>query len=327
MADPRVFNSNFEISLGLQIAELYESGTVQGWAGEEIARQAFSLLSPSFYDGFSDDMRENAAGRKMFLYRACRAALGQDTKNYPQQIGDCVSFGAKNATEIVTCCDIVIRGLREKFRPVFPPYFYGTGRIYVGGGQMGNQDGSSGAWMAEAVMKYGCLFADETEVPTYSGSVAKQWGGPGGSRYLDKFKSTAQKYLIKSAAKINDWNDLVTAVCNGYPCTVASNQGFAMEAGSDGFHTAQGQWAHQMCIIGVDDEYSTPYALILNNWGDVHGHLKSFDKPDEDLPVGVIRAKKSVIERMIAAGETFAYSQFDGFPAQDLDRALFKLVG
>ena len=33
--------------------------------------------------------------------------------------------------------------------------------MYVGNGQMGNGDGSTGSWMAEAVRKYGTLFRDE----------------------------------------------------------------------------------------------------------------------------------------------------------------------
>jgi hypothetical protein len=325
MSEYLIYNSEIEIAQGAAIAASYRDGLISGWAGPDIAEAAFKLVTGNF-TGIPDQLVQEAAGKKAFLYQVCRKVLGQDTKNYPQQIGDCVSFGAKNAVEYLTCCEILLKGEREKFRPVFPPYFYGTGRLYVGGGQMGNEDGSSGTWMAEAVMKYGTLFADESNVPSYSGSVAKTWGGPRGKSSLDQFKETAGKFPVKSAAKINSWAELVAAIVNGYPCTVASNQGFQMEAGSDGFHQASGSWSHQMCFIGVDDEYSTPYALILNNWGDVHGRLKSFDG-NEDLPVGVLRIKKSVAERMINAGETFAYSNFDGFPAQDIAENLFKVVG
>lgn len=328
--DPRVFNDDFEKAVGQSVAEKYIQGHFNGWGGEELAKEYFKIVGSSFHT-IKDELIRKAEGRKAFLYRFCRAALGQDTKNYPQQIGDCVSFGAKNATEYLSACDITIRGDKEKWRPVFPPYFYGIGRIYIGKGRLGNEDGSLGSWMAEAVQQFGTLFSDEEGVPQYAGSVAKQWGGSGGKSQLDKWKPLASKYLIKSAAKINGWEDLVAAVCNGYPCTVASNQGFQMEAsgGAKGFHSPQGHWGHQMSIVGVDDENSDKYALILNSWGDVHGHLKSLDrdKPDEDLPVGVIRAKKTTIEAMIRAGETFAYSQFDGFPGQDLDKALFKVVG
>jgi hypothetical protein len=321
----RFYNTPNEILQGQAVAEAYEKGDLIGW-NEEVALANLKLIGTDpntpIYVGMPDDLINAAAGKKAFLYQLVRKALGQDTKNYPQQIGDCVSFGAKNATEYVTCTDIVMQGKREKFRSVFPPYYYGTGRVFIGG-QRSRQDGSTGEWMAKAVMQYGTLFSDEEGVPNYAGSVAKEWGYSGPPK---NFVDVGKKYLVKSAALIRNWADLVAAINNGYPCTVASNQGFAMSASSDGFHRAQGNWSHQMCIIGVDDEYSTPYALILNSWGDVFGHLKSFDG-NEDLPLGVIRAKRDVIEHMIDAGETFAFSQFDGFPEQDLNEALFKVVG
>jgi hypothetical protein len=188
---------------------------------------------------------------------------------------------------------------------------------------MDGSDGSSGSWMADAVIKYGALAREEQGVPAYSGRVAHQWGDtPGPPK---NFIDIAKEHPVKSAAKIGGWDDLVSAVCNGYPCTVASNQGFNMEASSDGFHSPRGTWSHQMCIVGVDDEYNDPYAIILNNWGDVHGRLKDFNN-NEDLPMGVLRVRKKTIERMIGADETFAYSNFDGFPEQPIEKELFKLI-
>ncbi len=63
----------------------------------------------------------------------------------------------------------------------------------------------------------------------------------------------------------------------------------------------------------------------MNNWGDVHSTLKDFQTGDP-LPKGVLRVRRADAEKHIAAGETFAYSQFDGFPEQSLDKALFMLV-
>lgn len=308
------------------IAALYQQNKIEGWLGEEVARKEWDLLkaSTSFRE-FPKNLISSS--RRMMLYEVCRKLLGQDTKNYAQEIGDCVSFGAKNAIEYLMACERLLKGDLEKWRPVFPPYLYGTGRIYIGGGQLGNGDGSLGSWMAEAVVKYGVLCSDEPNVPSYAGSVAKAWGGRSGKNYLDQFKPTAEKHPVRSAAKINNWEELVAAICNGYPCTVASNQGFDMEAGSDGFHDARGNWAHQMCIVGIDDEYTEPYAIILNSWGDAHGRLKDFNT-GETLPVGVLRVRKRTIQNMINAGETFAFSNFEGFPDQEakLNKELFKLI-
>lgn len=308
------------------IVQAYHNRIVEGWAGEKLAKEAWNMLKGS--SSFKD-MKHLLVGRpvgekrKMFLYQVVRKVLGKDTLNYPQEIGDCVSFGAKNASEYLECCEIFMKGDLEKFRNVFPPYFYGTGRVFIGNGSLGNSDGSLGSWQAEAVIKYGVLASDETGVPKYAGSVAKKWGyNPGPPK---EFVELAKIHPIKSAAKINSWDELVAAICNGYVCTVASDQGFTMEPRSDGFHAGSGSWAHQMCIMGVDETYTEDYALILNSWGDVHGHLKDF-QTNEDLPVGVIRARRKVIENMIRAGECFAYSQFEGFPEQPIDKKLFKMI-
>lgn len=327
MADFLVYNSTPEISQGVNIALAYSKGDIVGW-DYNLAADAFKFVGgPNIYSGLPAGLVSSAEGRKAFLFQVVRKVLGQDTKNYPQQIGDCVSFGAKNAIEYLMCCEKLLKGDREKFRYVFPPYLYGTGRVYIGRGQIGYEDGSLGTWMAEAVIKYGTIPADEEGVPAYAGNVAKAWGAPNGATYLNKWKPIGEQHPVRSAAKINNWSELVAAIVNGYPCTVASNQGFTMSPDSRGFHRPSGNWAHQMCIIGVDDEHPEPYAIILNSWGDVHGRLKSFYDSNESLPVGVLRAPKSAIQSMIAAGETFAYSNLDGFPEQSIDEALFKIVG
>jgi hypothetical protein len=302
------------------ICGFYSSG-VKGWLGKAAAKKAWGELeSSSTFKPICQSVVGDS--RRMMLHEVVRKVLGQDTPNYPQQVGDCVSFGAKNAIEYLMCTEILMQGDREKFRSIFPPYLYGTGRVQVGGGRISG-DGSLGSWMAEAVVKYGTIASDEQGVPQYSGSVARQWGRPPGPP--NQFLNVGKNHPVKSAARINNWNELVVAICNGYPCTVACNQGFSMSPGRDGFHAPSGTWAHQMCFIGVDDEHSDPYAIILNSWGDAHGRLKDFNT-GEDLPIGVLRVRKRTVERMIAAQETFAFSNFEGFPEQPISKELFKLI-
>lgn len=317
-------STEFEKHVGYDIAHQYSAGEIGGWY-KDLARDAFNLLrdnQPQDKPYFVDfNLKPQGDGVAM-LYQFVRKALGTDTKNYPQQIGDCVSFGAKNACEYLICVQKTLGVAPDEFHPVFPPYLYGCGRVFIGHDN-GYQDGSVGSWQAQAVQQYGVLGADEPNVPAYAGRVAKQWGG--GQGPPQEFVQLGKKHLVKSAAQMRDWNDVVAAVSNGYPCTVASDQGFAMEADSSGFHQAQGSWSHQMCIIGVNNKYKSPYGLILNSWGDVFGHLKDFDT-GEDLPVGVIRAHAEVIDRMIKAGDTFAYSNMDWFQEQKLPQDLFKLL-
>ncbi len=85
-----------------------------------------------------------------------------------------------------------------------------------------------------------------------------------------------------------------------------------------------------MTHIGVNDEHKDPYVLILNSWGDVHGQLYDFDT-NEKLPVGVLRVRKSVIEKDLRNSDTeaFAWSDMDGFyeRKKEIDTALFDLFG
>lgn len=309
----------------LTIAEQYESGRVSGWGGPQLAKESFNLLRSSFVE-FPQELVYGAT-RKRFLYQIVRKVLGKDLININQEIGDCVSWGGRNATVYVSCVQKEISGDKIIVKDVFTPYYYGTGRVYIGGNRL-QGDGSLGSWMASAVMRYGTLFVDDENVPRYSGSVAKQWGSS--QSVLDRYKPTASDNLVKSAARISSWNELVAAIVNGYPCTIASQVGFEMVPNRNGFHEHSGQqWAHQMCLVGIDDEYQEPYALIRNSWGPhSHGKLVNFYDSDDVIPGGYLRVRKNWIEKMIREGECFAYSGFQGFPdnTKKLDRSDFRLV-
>ena len=308
---------------GYNIANQYTSGKASGWAGEKLAKEQFNLITGQPNSGLITfpNLPIQADG-DMALYQMCRKMLGEDTKNYPQEIGDCVSFGSKNACEYLTCVQNILKVSPDQFRSVFPPYMYGTSRAFIGGGSISG-DGSLGSWVAAAVKKYGVLASDEPNVPKYKGAVAKSWGNRNGPP--KEFVELAKVHLVKSAAQINNWEELTKAITNGYPVIVCSGQGFNMEPSSDGFHKAAGSWAHCMLIIAVKNTHKTPHGLILNSWGDVHGRLKDFDT-DEDLPVGVIRARAEVIDRMLKQQDSFAFSQLDWFQEQKLPRDLFKLL-
>jgi hypothetical protein len=327
-------------AVGYQIAQLYTNKQINGWAENDypgLAKESFNLLSSkgviTKFSGFA------SRPKTVFLYRYVRKVLGKDIPNVPQEIGDCVSQGAKHATEMLTCTQTlgqaaisatpekVIAQARLVWRPVFAPYYYGSGRIYVGNGQMGNGDGSFGSWQAAAVMQYGTLFADEQGVPAYNGQVAQQFGT--NRRVLDQWLPTAKNYLVKSAAKINNLSQLKDALASGYPVTTASNIGYSMQPGRDGFHIQNDNWGHQMCIAGYEEEYDEEYYLIMNSWGDVHGRLKEF-KTGEDLPVGVLRVKARDMQKHFDSdGENYAFSSFDGFPdkSQALQLSDFMLIG
>ena len=297
------------------IVSSYMNGDESGWFGEEVAAEQWPVIQESANFVEFDLFGDVQAPKYSENYRVAQRVLGRSIggASSVQLIGDCVSWGMKHAVEYLACCDILMRKDAEEFHHIFAPYIYGVSRVQIGGGRLSG-DGSLGSWAAAGVMKY--------NTPAYSKEVAKKWGasGPPSSAL-----AVGKNYLVQSAAKVKTWDQLVAGLANGYSCTVASNQGFTMKPDKDGFHQADGQWMHQMCIYDycLDPE---PHVLIANSWGDVHGTLKHF-ATGETLPAGTIRAKKSVIERMIGQGDTFLVSQYNGFPSQDIPAALFKIVG
>jgi len=305
-----------------------ELSKLNGWAGKDnpsLVESEFNLIKDggSFRDFNVYGKSQDTKGKKMMLYEVVRKVLGKDTPNYGQEIGDCVSFGAKNAVEYLMATEKLMKGDNEKFEFVFPPYLYGTGRVLIGRGRLNGEDGSLGSWMADAVIKYGVLRSSFDGLPKYAGSVAKKWGDtPGPDK---KFIEEGTKHPVKSAAQIKSWDQLVEAIVNGYPCTTASDVGYTMTPANDGFHRQTDNWGHQMCFVGVDDRANDPYAIIVNSWGDAHGELKDFDT-GEALPIGTLRVRKKDAEKHIRQGETFAYSNFDGFPEQLIDKKLFMLI-
>lgn len=291
-------------------------------ATQQVIREAFDLWGDDIQAKFHVVGAEPyKVGRRSMLWEIARKTLKQDTPNYCQQVGDCVGFAAKNAIEYVQLFPMT-KDPESVWTPVFPPYLWGCGRLFIGNNQLGTRDGSIGAWQAKAVMKYGTIRSNEEDVPPYSDKVARQWGNsPGPNK---KWIEIGKKHIVKSTALVNSWQDMVQALCNGYPVTIASTVGFDMLPQKDGFHHHSTKWPHAMCIIGVDDDGVLPHACVLNEWGDAHGEIKDF-KTGQVWPKGTLRVRKEDILEILGEGDSFAYSAFDGFFAQEVDKDKFDL--
>ncbi|MGB9619155.1 MAG: hypothetical protein ACPL7K_01930, partial [Armatimonadota bacterium] len=191
-----------------------------------------------------------------------------------QEIGDCVSWGMKQAGKRRSVIEIA-SGQEERFREWFAPWIYATSRNQIGGGKIVG-DGSLGVWAAEAVAKYGVLFVDDPQVPPYSGGLARLWGSSrnAGSNpvYKDFFPVAAKRPCFSVEVKTVD--EAVRMIRDfRRPLTIASMRGFQMQPRNyKGYHvfTPSGTWAHQMCFIEYNAELPALYRL--NSWGpDAHG--------------------------------------------------------
>jgi len=80
-------------------------------------------------------------------------------------------------------------------------------------------------------------------------------------------------------------------------------------------YLANGVSVHN-CILGIDDQSSRPGALIQNSWGTWIGGPKRHNQPD-----GSFWAERRSVERILSENDSWAYSEYMGFPPKKLDWA------
>jgi hypothetical protein len=310
---------HFEVSIEDQVTPEEHRN---GWLGpealeDEDAKRLVAEMPQFVIRGCADDNTK----KSVLLWKYTKALNGgEHLPNYAQQIGDCVSFGAKNAVNYLQASQLAREWAHNEFRPVFPPYIYGISRVQIGGGRLGNGDGSLGVWAAKGVQQYGVLAADAEGCPTYSGSVAKQWGRSGPPQ---KLIDIAKQTLVKTVSPVRSAQDVCDAITNYYPVTIASNFGTSTIREKNGRMVARwdGSWAHQMAIVGYlyDEDTDERLFYVLNSWGE-----RAHPAPLGDEPPGGFWITWADCDRIVKQGDSFAFSSFDGFPAQDeLDFRIF----
>jgi len=253
------------------------------------------------------------------LWAPVLAVHGKHFLNVPQQTGDCVSWGLKNAIRYRLAFQ-AWKGKSVKAADPFAPYLYGLARVTVGGNRPSCR--SAGAYPAYAIkgfQEYGWITESESAQP-YSGRLADNWGCDGPPRQmleLGKARAKGDAYPIRST------DELIEALTNGYPCTIASDFGTSTIRQRDGRQVAEwdASWPHQMCIIAYDGSGSTPYFYVINSWG-----ANAHPKPLGDEPPGGFWVTLDTVAKMIRTGEFWAISDVPGFPANELDWSVFDRV-
>jgi len=234
---------------------------------------------------------------------------GHHLPTFRQETGDCVAAGLAQAGARLQVAEIATLYQEELLRLWYVPFIYGISRVQIGGGQIPGP-GSTGAWGAAAVKQYGILFDSDPDVPTYTGQTSDRWGEPPGPPA--NFLPVAADNLVESAAPLTTIEQVREALCNYYPITIASSQGFRMKPiEHDGYHVfaPSGTWNHQMALIAWMD---TPFAAAyrLNSWGpNAHG------TPLNDEPPGGAWCTIDVLEHELRQSDTevYTYSKFSGF--------------
>lgn len=297
-------------------AESEPAARPTGWLDDPDGRQrllstfkARSLqeAAPDFFrPGPSRDDPED-----VYLYRAWKEVLG-DYPSYPaQQIGDCTSFGSAHAIDLLQCIDIALYKLdKSSYEETCSEAIYGFGREIAG--MLGSWgDGCYGVAVAKGLTQYGAV--SRKFVGPYKGSRARQWGS--GAGVPQEVRQEASKHLLGEAVLVTTLAEADASLNNGYPFIVCSMQGFTMQRDETGTCYPRGRWAHCMFVAGRRKLGGNRVQyLICQSWGPSvpSGPLS------DDQPSFSFWADAGVVARMLAAGDSLAFSRFAGFSKRSI---------
>ena len=261
--------------------------------------------------------REDNSGRNVRLWEAL-LKRNPNWNNVRQPVGDCVAASQCNGLQILGA----IKG-----RDIIPyrPYTYGLARVTIGKNRPGcNSDGAVSSWAIEGFVSKGWLESQETTEP-YNAKTARAWGCKGPpANYFEMTKGrTGTAHPVRSI------DELIDALANGFPCTIAGMFGTQEETikKQDGRWVAtwNDKWPHQMLFCGYDGSGPTKYFYLLNSWGNDWPQ----NKPplQGELPGGVWVTRETVV-RMLREGECWALSDIQGFKVDpnEIDWSVFDVT-
>lgn len=263
-----------------------------------------------------------------FLWNCSKAANGgQHFRTFYQQTGSCVGNGGGQALWYLSAVEVI--RLKDPEQVLLPFWLlpYGRSRYYAG--SRGQGEGSFGSAFAEAMRKDGIIEAKLDGLPKCTDSGGLTWGRSAeltwsdGAKIDSKWLALSRKHLLKTTAQVKTAQQVRQALLNYYPCTIASDWGGQMTPAVQGsppvrLNKRADTWNHQMCVIGTVNHPSLGWIYyILNSWGvDAHGQPPAGGYGE---PPGGFWVKEADMDYIARQGDSFAFSQFSGFPAQKLD--------
>lgn len=302
-----------------QVAQALATGRTvytTGWHEDPAAVAAVSQTLPFrvFADTPAGKVQELPDHVYLWKAYANLPIRGPRSKNQGS-VGSCVSFGTNNAIERTVAASIA-NGSRLEFKLLAEEVTYGGSRVEVGGGRI-RGDGSVGAWAAQFVQKWGIVAREQHgshDLREYNESRCRTWGRTGVPAELE---TLAREHPVRDITRVSTWQEAKQALASGYGIAVCSNQGFTMRRDSRGVAHPSGSWAHCMCLDGYHvDSDGREYGHIENSWGpSAHSGPVGWGDP----PPSGFWAESRVIERMLRAGDSWAFSDVKGFPAKKMD--------
>jgi hypothetical protein len=263
-------------------------------------------------------------GKKVCLFDWSKEANdGKHLLPFKQIKGSCVGNGLGMALWVLAAVQRVKLG--EMISMVMPFWLipYGKSRELAGMNNKG--DGSSGATAAQAAQKFGTPPSDMPGMPktsiidgglSFGGAVEIKYSTPAG---IDPtFIKAATNHLCRTVAQVKTADAVRDAIVNGYSVTIASNWGGQMKGTvTEGvlMNKRVTMWPHQMCVLAWwEHPVLGEIFWIQNSWG-----ANTFGVCPSGAPLGGFWVKKTDMDYIVRQGDSFAFSSFVGFPAQDME--------
>jgi hypothetical protein len=248
-------------------------------------------------------------------------ALGFAWPGVHQLTGSCVGAGGGNA--LFTLAAIEVIRLRQPEKIVVPFWLLPYGKSRQRAGMRGRGEGSLGSTFADAVREDGVVDARDSGLPAFRDDQGLVWGQQAELAWSDggaiprEWLEKARHRIVRTTAPCRSSADVKAAIQNYYPCTVACGRyanprnARIVEGVTLGKFDASG--GHQTTYLGYYLHPSLgPLFWYENQWG----HQYPTD-PITGLRTGCW-LKASDVD-WSCRDEVFAFSQFDGFPAQTFE--------
>ena len=247
-------------------------------------------------------------------------ALGRPFQRWHQLTGSCVGAGAGNCAATVAMLDVLRFGHAERLLlPCWLPA-YGESRRLAG--MHGRGEGSLGSTMAVAAVKLGFPDLSAAGLPTptegdgleYTERVEYDWSD--GAAMPDAVRQEALRHPVRTVSPCGSAADVRAALANGYPCTLA----YGYYAGRPRVQgtppvlvgTLDSRGGHQVSLQGVWDHPALgPLYLQPNQWP-----ASVYPADPAGGPPCSCWLPEREVERACRGGEVYAWSQYDGYPAQ-----------
>jgi hypothetical protein len=306
-----------------------------GWNPDprEVERVLGTLPMPLFGDA-APHLSGSGAAADVFFWELEEAVLGRRLVAWNQSsIGSCVSHGTGRAVQDAVLVQCALGTSSWPGAEVAREPIYGGSRVEVGGQRGSYQDGSVGAWAAKYVNQWGVLLYrkyDQADLSDgYNVQRCKKWGAEG---VPDALEPTAKLYPVKTVSLVESVEQARDAIANGYPLSICGSLGRTMKRQAGGFCPVSGSWSHCQELCGVCVvKGGRPAFVYRNSWGDYLGsennRVQLESGREIELPDGCYLSDFESVGRDLRERDTFSFSGVDGYPANDLPKALFKIVG